>query len=297
VAFLFKPLRSSFPKLTDAVEDLFSSLCEVEDGKVMQLPNFAGEHDVELNDILALFDHHRDNDKRKLKEDQRMAVSSLWFLSGKTVSIRRNGTDGNTVLDYRDTLPDDLAPMVILDASGRVRETYRDIEQSRGTLVRLKTAAKRYDRLTVHLWQTGGGKRAFQTNGAKLVAGIAKTIETKPAERWLVVTHRKDGRVGDIEEGVRKLLTAVPLENVSFLPWGRHMATNEFVDVRNVILAGTLFFRPSFYEALKRLAAGRPATEGSVTREELERVMVGEHSHAILQASGPLPWLCSSLRW
>jgi hypothetical protein len=62
------------------------------------------------------------------------------------------------------------------------------------------------------------------------------------------------------------------------------MATNDFVEVRNVILAGTLFFRPSFYEALKRLAAGRPASAGGVTREELERVMVGEHSHAILQA-------------
>jgi hypothetical protein len=45
-----------------------------------------------------------------------------------------------------------------------------------------------------------------------------------------------------------------------------------------------VFFRPSFYEALKRLAAGRPATKGMVTKEELERVMVGEHSHAILQA-------------
>ena len=37
------------------------------------------------------------------------------------------------------------------------------------------------------------------------------------------------------------------------------MATNEFVDVRNVILAGTLFYRPSFYEALKRLATLTPA--------------------------------------
>jgi len=62
------------------------------------------------------------------------------------------------------------------------------------------------------------------------------------------------------------------------------MATNEFVAVENVILAGTLFFRPSYYEALKRLAAGRPAGQGAVSREELERVMVGEHAHAILQA-------------
>jgi hypothetical protein len=283
VAFLFKPMRYSFPKLTDAIENLFSSLRDVADSTTMQLPNFAGDHEADINDILALFDDHRDNDERKLKDDQRMAVSSLWFLSGKTVTIRQDGKMGNTVIDYRDTLPDDLALMVILDASGRVRDTYRDIEQSRGTLVRLKSAIKRYDNLSVHLWQTGGGKRAFQTNGARLIAGIAKTIDTKPDQRWLVVTHRTDSRVGDVAKEVRSLMTTPP-DNVSFITWGQHMATNEFVDVSNVILAGTLFFRPSFYEALKRLAAGRPATKGMVTKEELERVMVGEHSHAILQA-------------
>jgi hypothetical protein len=283
VAFLFKPLRSTFPKLTDAIEDLFSKLREIKDRTVLQLPNFAGEHDVDLNDILRLFDDPRDNDDQKLKDDQRMALSSLWFLSGKTVTIRRDGDMGNTVIDYRDTLPDDLAPMVILDASGRVRDTYRDIEQNRGTLVRLKTAVKRYDNLTVHLWQTGGGKQAFKTNGSKLIAGIAKTIDTKPSERWLVVTHRKGNKVGDVEKEVRALINT-PAENVAFIHWGKHMATNDYINYPNVILAGTLFFRVSFYESLKRLAANRPSTEGAVTREEIDRVMVGEHSHAILQA-------------
>lgn len=283
VAFLFKPMRFSFSKLTDQIEDLFSSLREIADGTVMALPDFANDHAVELNDILALFDEPRDNDDKKLKDDQRNAVSSLWFLSGKTVTIRRDGKMGNTVIDYRDTLPADMAPMVILDASGRVRDTYRDIEESRGTLVRLRTAVKRYDPLTIHLWQTGGGKRAFQVNGGKLAAGIAKTIDTKPDQRWLVVIHQKDGRVGDIEREVRSLV-AVPQESLSFISWGSHSATNRFVDVPNVILAGTLFYRPSYYEALKRLAAGRPAIAGEVTREELDRVMVGEHAHLILQA-------------
>jgi hypothetical protein len=283
VAFLFKPMRYSFPKLTDAIEDLFASLRVVEDGTIMQLPNFAGDHEVDLNDILALFDDHRDNDDRKLKDDQRMAVSSLWFLSGKTVTIRTDGTMGNTVIDYKDTLPDDLAPMVILDASGRVRETYRDIEEGRGTLVRLKSAVKRYDNLTVHLWQTGGGKQAFKTNGGNLIAGIAKTIDTRPAEKWLVVVHRPGNKVGDVEKEVRSLIQG-PQENVKFISWGSHMATNEHVDTPNVILAGTLFFRPSYYESLKRLASGRSANQGAVTKEELERTMVGEHAHAILQA-------------
>jgi hypothetical protein len=250
----------------------------------MQLPDFAAFNETDINDVLRLFDDFRDNDEKKLKDDQRMAVSSLWFLSGKTVTIRQDGKMGNTVIDYRDTLPDDLAPMVILDASGRVRHTYRDIEESRGTLVRLKSAVKNYDRLTVHTWQVGGGKQSFQTNGDRLMDGIARTIDTKPNERWLVVSHRRDAKVGDIPPGIIQRLSKTPPDNVSFITWGAHMATNEYVGVSNVVLAGTLFYRPSFYEALKRLAAGRPAGKGAVTAEELKKTMGGEHAHAILQA-------------
>jgi hypothetical protein len=110
------------------------------------------------------------------------------------------------------------------------------------------------------------------------------TIDSKPDERWLVVSHRKDARVGDTEGGITRLLNKTPRENVAFLTWGSHMATNAHVDVRNVILAGTLFYRPSFYEALKRLATGRTAAHGSVTKAELEKTIAGEHAHAILQA-------------
>jgi hypothetical protein len=188
------------------------------------------------------------------------------------------------VLDYRETLPPDLAPMVILDASGRVRETYRDIEAGRGTLVRLRTARKDYSPLTVHVWRTGGGKTAFTKSGATLAAGIAKTIDTRPAERWLVVCHRPDSRVGNVADAVRELLTATPADNVSFITWGSHSATNEYADVPNVILAGTLFYRGSHYEALKRLAAGRPASAGAVTPTEMRDTALGEHAHLILQA-------------
>jgi hypothetical protein len=74
---------------------------------VGSLPSYRrqGDHEADTDDILALFDDHRDNDERKLKDDQRMAVSSQWFLSEKTVTICQDGKMGNTVIDYRDTLP------------------------------------------------------------------------------------------------------------------------------------------------------------------------------------------------
>jgi hypothetical protein len=275
----------TFPKVTEQLEELFIMLKTVADGTVLQMPDFAEDNrELDLNDLLPLFDDLTENGERKTKDDQRVALTSLWLLSGKTVTIRQDGMQGNTVIDYRDTLPEDLAPMVVLDASGRVRETYRDIERGRGTLVRLKTAVKRYDNLTVHVWQSGGGKEAFKRHGDRLAAGIARTIDTKPDERWLVVHHKKSRKVGDVGDAIRKKLAKTPQENVSFIQWGKHMATNEYVSYTNVILAGTLFYRPSCYEALKRLAARRPATTGAVTKEELQQVVDGENAHAILQA-------------
>jgi hypothetical protein len=49
---------------------------------------------------------------------------------------------------------------------------------------------------------------------------------------------------------------------VRFLNWGAHDATNEFGDVPYVVLAGTLFLRPSQYEAIGRAAAGFPSQQG-----------------------------------
>jgi hypothetical protein len=282
LSWMLRPMRGSFPKLTDDLEKLFFELRQVADGTVMQLPDYAAQ--LDLNDLLRLFDGYDSNGEKNLKDAQRRIVTQVWQVSGKTVSIRRDGQYGNAVIDYQDTLPVDLAPMAILDASGRVRSTYRDIEQGRGTLVRLKSAVKRYDNLTVNVWHTGGGKTAFKDNGDRLAAGIAKTIDSKPTERWLVVAHKEDRNIGNVPEKIIKLLKKTPPAHVSFISWGQHMATNEYVSVSNIILAGTLFYRTSHYEATKRLAADRPAAAGTVSNAEIKDTEIGEHKHAILQA-------------
>jgi hypothetical protein len=113
-----------------------------------------------------------------------------------------------------------------------------------------------------------------------LIEGITKTINSKPDEPWLVIHHINVGR--DIPAEVRALLRKP--DNVSFLNWGRHNATNEFKHIRNVILAGTPFLPKSHLEALARLAAQRPTTDGRITEADLHSIEQGEHRHAILQA-------------
>jgi hypothetical protein len=81
----------------------------------------------------------------------------------------------------------------------------------------------------------------FRQNGQALLEGIAETINSKPEEEWLVV-HHKAGIGVDFVAELQKRVTGNP-ERVKLLHWGVHQATNDYADVPNVILAGTLFYR------------------------------------------------------
>jgi len=274
IGFLFQPLRSLDYALAETIEKVFSGLKYVEDGALFSVPDFAEDHGVDLNEVMRVLE------EAPLIEQE--AASSLWMLSGKTVAVRKDGFLGTTILDFKETLPQDLAPVVILDASGRVRSTYTEWEKNRGGLIRLKSAPKSYKGLRVHCWRRSGSKTAFRKEGMELVEGIVSTINSKPDEEWLVVCH-KPTRNYDVESSVRDLI-GIDKDNVHFITWGNHQATNEFSHVKNVILAGTLFYRSSHLEALGRLAAGRHADQGRYTCKERRKVELGEHAHLVLQA-------------
>ena len=274
LGLLLKPLRPRHPALAADIEGLFMRLGNVETGTTMLLPDLGEAHGVDLNDTLSLMQGGQ--------PEQTHAVEMLWFLLGKHITVRRDGAYGNTMLDYRDTLPDDIKPLLVLDASARVRTVYRCWKEDRGGIKELPSATKRYDDLSIHVMQRGGGKAAFRQDGEVLVELIASTIATRPDEEWLVIGH-KTGVDMDFEEAVRSLLsTKAP--TVHFLHWGAHDATNDYANVPNIILAGTLFYRPSYYEALGRLASGRPSSQGAYAEGKVRSVALGEHRHLILQA-------------
>jgi hypothetical protein len=110
------------------------------------------------------------------------------------------------------------------------------------------------------MWSKSGGKGAFKKNSDHLITGIANTIDTKPDEAWLVVHHKGAGF--DVERDVMRLIKKPRTGRIQFINWGRHDATNDYADIPNIILAGTLFYRPSYYEALARLSTKPPPPSG-----------------------------------
>ncbi|WP_227382692.1 hypothetical protein [Microvirga rosea] len=274
IASLLSTLRGSYPGLTDALEELFVHLRGLVDKTIIDVPSLDVTFDTRLNDVSKFVIDQ--------PEDQRKAVQDLWSLMGHKAVVRVDGHKGPTLVDYRTTLPEDIKPILALDASARVRATYDLWERGRGDLIRLPSATKRYDNLTINVWDHGGGKSAYRGSGDQIVKGVLSVVATKPNEDWLVVHHKHKPGLLDLPLEVSKGLSGN--HKVRFLNWGAHDGTNEFKDVSNVILAGTLFPSLSHYEGLARLSSGRPASTGLLTDQMIRNTTLGEHSHMILQA-------------
>jgi len=218
----------------------------------------------------------------------RETLETLLAMSGRTLSVRRDGrVPMPTLVGYRRTIPDDLLPLVVLDASGRVRTTYDDLATTM-PLVRLPAAHKDYSGLTIRVWDRGGGKSSFGTEKAAepIVSAIADLIESSDdTGRWLVVGHKQvEGRVVDVEGTLRRRLSPAKSALVDFITWGNHAASNDYADASRVVLAGTLFLPRSGYEALKRLCLDRDPDQLALTDDDLTDTEMGEHGHYVLQA-------------
>lgn len=275
IALLFKELRRSYPKLANELEALFGQLKEPKDRSVFKIPDFAHAHSIDLSRVIKSISVGA--------TDVIRAASNLWYLSGRSAAIRMDGVHGGTLVGYREALPSDLAPVVILDASGRLRTAYKLWEKERGTLTRLKSASKRYGNLKVHLWEAGGGESSFHREGDWKVRcdAIAAAINTKPREPWLVVCHKRNSE--RLRSHVAGLLTT-DADRVRIIHWGIHRASNEYRDIPNVILAGTEFLPQSVYEAIGRAAADLDPKDGTLTEAQERELALGEHQHRILQA-------------
>lgn len=185
---------------------------------------------------------------------------------------------------HEPVLPDDLKPVLICDASARVSNRYKHWSEGRGDLVQLQTGTKSYKNLTVNVWRRGGGKASWKNDDGTLIRGVLEAVNSKPTEEFLIL-HHKQGK---------KLRTDIPAkikagaknpDRLRFAHWGGsdYKATNEFKDVRNIILAGTLFYGEAAYKAIARASRGMKSEE-PLTKRSWQQIELGEHADLILQA-------------
>ncbi len=289
VMITLKSVQKVSASLRNNIKKAFDEIETLPDRTPYVVPDYMGDEGVNLNDLLGTIAYQRG--RSELVDEVEASLEALARISGKRVVVRRDNPEGNACVDYTDTVPGDIAPVLVLDASGRrgVRVLYEDMHTKRGLITPLKSASKDYSNLTIHIWRKGGGKASWEdpVGSSMMLDGIAATILKKPKEDWLVIHHKHDATRGipDIASEMKRRLTLSSFKLTKFRNWGAHKATNEFADVANIVLAGTLFYRPSQYEARKRLGAGLTPDSPFPSDDELKDFQVGESANDILQGA------------
>lgn len=271
LAAMLSPLRRINPALADQVQDLQFDLITSSPGQLLRIPALEALSSVATDDVSA-------------GEGFRRLLDKLKALAGRTARTTRMHSNLVIALNIRDALPADFAPLLVLDASGRVRHTYSAWEVRSGGLVRLRSAPKDYAPLQIHLMDQGGGKDGWRRNPDQLAREVATVIDTKPDEPWLVVHHKAQAGIDPVEL-IRRYVKKADLSRVNFLHWGAHQATNAFKDVPNVVLAGLLHLPDSQLLGLAYASAGRSVTDHPPA-DLVKQIELGELGHGVIQAVG-----------
>ncbi|WP_233204130.1 hypothetical protein [Novosphingobium sp. HII-3] len=266
------PLRSHFPDFISKLH-AFREVAEAKKpGEVITVPE----------DLIFPADRYEAALRRIEDENLKTALETLQDMAGTQVRIVASTYSGNELLSVFKELPDDMAPMVVVDASGRVREAYRTWEEYRGNIERLKPASNSYHNVNVHFWRRGAGKDALADEETikAFAEAIVGAFELDPKGEWLIVT-RKDAKE-DLEAAIRALAPSLPKERLYWRTWGLHRSTNEFRDVENIVIVGQLRYSPSSYEGLCLASAGLPVTASEYP--DPRKLEAGELKHHLFQA-------------
>lgn len=117
--FLIGALRNPYPDFTAELDKLLNkNLMNLNGESLLELPDLMEKHGLDLNKLTGILKQQNRNN------EDIDAASNFWFLLGRSISVRTDGMMGRTVLSYEETIPDDISPLLVLDASGSYRATY-----------------------------------------------------------------------------------------------------------------------------------------------------------------------------
>ncbi len=258
-------LRPLAPETASLVDALGDSLSADRAGELVQVPAEAAIAQGVLKSTLGAHEAER--------------WAPLKDLAGTAALIVNDGGNGVSLVGAGRSIPADFAPALILDASGRVRETYKALE-AQGIIQPLPVEPKSYSRLTVHHWHRAASRSTLKDEGARaeVLEAARAVIDAHPEEDWLVI-HPK-GR--DEDNIFRELSTkATRPDRLSSVHWGAHHGTNDFRHIRKVMVLG-LWHRPRPYYQALQIAAGVPLSD-IADCEALDTFIAGEHRHDLLQ--------------
>lgn len=270
-------VRLRNPHLADMIEAMRLDNADRNEGHMLFVP-------IELGRAAGKFAM---DEKGWLAKPTAKILEGLFYLAGRHAILKRDNWTGLSVIGTSAQLPDDLAPLIILDASAEHRHSYRLWANRTDNVIFLPPVPADYSHLTIYWFDKGANKSTLlkATERLKIVAAVADAVETNPCEEWLIIHAMEVEGSGpnpgfNISEEIEKSLSIG--SRLTFLHWGRHLATNDYKRFQNVIIIGSLNYGQPGYEALCAAATGKP---GPFAQQEINMIARGEFVHHVYQAA------------
>ena len=287
VGSLAKEMRRQSSEAATALKEWATALDRV-------LPGACAVPDFEAMGV----DFHRLEDDTADRDDLAAQAKMLGIIAGATGYVWK-GNAGVSLISYVPELPIGLLPVIVTDASAAVGVHHASYEQMARTrrIVRLKEAAKTYRNMTLRIVPTAASRSTYRdkasTKGKELIEMAVRYIESVAPERVLVVGYKiwltmKGVNERTIRAAIDARLTPEAKARTHHLSYGSHTATNDYKDVRRVILMGLNFLPPAASYAASGAALDKPMRSNDPadhpTTDQVEAMRLGALRDATLQA-------------
>ena len=224
---------------------------------------------------------------KKLPERGKVAMEALAKLAGTRALVSGSHGEGWKLTGIGRPMPTDIGPLFVLDASARLSNRYDDWSAYGLDIVRLDPALIEYSPLTIHCWDKGCGKTVLRNGSerSKIYGAITALINEKVDESFLLVMAKEFSRT---DTAGRSFLPDelhsgfIDPERVHVTTWGRHLGSNEFRDVANIVLLGAYEYGDGAYDAIT--LAGTGVTAAMPTDKERRSTRDSEFMHNVYQA-------------
>lgn len=243
---------------------------------------------IKLSDVPELFDKLEESGERN-----KVIAAAMFYLRGREVRLEYQDYDKQTVtISYRRTLPYDMEPMIVFDASASQKSLYHLMEKKGGYQIeQLPTVKKTYKNLTIRFHERAAGTVAYSSkaNLDQFAEIAADAFLAKPKGQSVLFVIRKGKKAPATT--LRALIETRIKERggdpglARFITWGTHTATNEFSDVPHIVVIGLYQMPLKEIVGMVYGTSSKPMS-AELNPNELELARMGEMRHHLFQAIG-----------
>ena len=217
---------------------------------------------------------------------------ALEIVSGDEGFITRQGAAAALVTTYPD-IPPSLMPVIVTDASAKVNASYVQMARTR-EVTWLVDAPKTYRNMTLRLVPTAASRSVFRdtktTRGRDLLDLAARHIGSLPAgEKVLVVGYKSWFKLRGVTEtklkdALQARLSVPDKARMAWLEYGSHTATNDYREVKHVLLLGLNFIPRAAGHAASGAALDLDLKREHPTEDQIREIHRGMLMDSTLQA-------------